>query len=330
MNTSRRQLLRHASALLPAALLPALGSGCSGPSTLTIAYHPWPGYAPLKLADSLGWWDDGRLRSLPTGSASASRQALASGHAQAAALTLDEVLMALADGLPLRVIGLFSLSHGADVVLARPGDTARPRWAGARLGYEAAAVGELMLASWLEFVDMKADALQLMHLPYDQHERAWLAGEVDLLVTFEPVASRLQAAGAVRLFDSSQLPEERPIADVLAVLLPHIGPQRQMLRRLLGDVLAAQRHLLGLPVDSSYRLAPWLDVPRPQVMQLFSGLRLTGWVDNRHWLLGEPAPLQRAARELAAFLQRAGLRAPERVPDAIIVADFLPTEEPLG
>lgn len=324
----RRDWLRRGTALAAAAAVAPWLAGCGAEPPLTVAYHPWPGYAPLQLADSLGWWDDGLLRSLPTGSASASRAALREGRAQAAALTLDEVLQAVVvDRLPLRVVALFDRSHGADVVLARPTHVERTRWRGARLGHEPGAVGELMAASWLEYAGLQTADVTMVHLGFEEHERAWREGAVDLLITFEPVASRVQAQGAVRLFDSSQLPEERPIVDVLAVHREAADRQRA-LTTLLQHLFEAQRHLMTLRDDSIYRLAPWLDLPRHQVMPAFSGLHLMVWSDNRDWLIGPPARLQRAAEGLAHFMRQRGLLPEGRLPADLAAPDWLPVEEP--
>ncbi|MFN4103582.1 MAG: ABC transporter substrate-binding protein [Tepidimonas sp.] len=327
MRADRRLLLCRGATAAAAVAAPWL-VGCAPEPPLTVAYHPWPGYAALRLADSLGWWEGEPLRSLPTGSASASLQAMRDGKAQAAGLTLDEVLTANANGLPLRIIGLFDLSHGADVVLARPGFDTPLRWPGARVGHENGAVGELMLVSWLEHSGLPLDAVQQVHVPFDQHERVWRAGGVDLLVTFEPTASRLIAQGARRVFDSRELPAQRPIADVLAVHARAMREQRSALRTLLRHVLAGRHHLLSLPDDAAYRLATWLDLPPAHTLHAFSGLRLANWADNRHWLLGGPPPLLRAARTVAQFMHQQGLAPHPDVPDDLVSALALPVEEP--
>ncbi|TSE23004.1 hypothetical protein [Tepidimonas aquatica] len=93
-------------------------------------------------------------------------------------------------------------------------------------------------------------------------------------------------------------------------------------------VVVAQRHLLALPVDSTYRLAPWLDLPRHEVPNAFAGLLLTRWEDQRAWLVGPPPELMVAARALARFLHGAGLRAHGHVPDDLVDAGLLPLETP--
>ncbi|MDM7457718.1 MAG: ABC transporter substrate-binding protein [Tepidimonas sp.] len=324
----RRTWLRQSAGFAVAATSAPWLLGCSDEPRLTVAFHPWPGYAPLHLADHLGWWEDGPLAARRTASASASRMALAEGHAQAAALTLDETLQSIANGTPLRIVAVFNQSLGADVVLARPGFETPSRWRGARLGLESGAVGQLMADSWLQHHGLPSSHVQAVHLTYDEHTRAWQRGDVDLLVTCEPVASHLRGLGAIRVFDSSQLPAQRPILDVLAVHRDALRQHAGAVRTLVGHIFLAQRHLHAQSLDAAYRLAPWLDLPRSRVWTAFSGLRLTDWVENRRWLIGDPPPMLIAAQSLCEVLQKIPLPATP-LPAKLIARQFLPFEEPL-
>lgn len=328
MGMHRRDWLRHSAGLAAAAALTPWLPGCGARTPLTVAYHPWPGYAPLHLARHMGWWEDAALHALPTASSLESRVALAAGRAQAAALTLDETLQSLAEGTPLRIVAVFNQSYGADVVLARPGFESPTRWQGARLGHETGAVGELMADSWLRQQGLTPSQMQMVHISHDRHESAWRRGEVDLLVTYEPVASHLLEQGAIRLFDSSHLPPDRPILDVLAVHRDAVRQRAAAIRALVEHIFAAQRHLFVQPIDAAYRLAPWLNIPHQKVLTTFQGLRLTGWDDNRHWLVGNPPPLRAAAQSLQAVLQTIPLPAPARLPADLIAEQFLPAQEP--
>jgi NitT/TauT family transport system substrate-binding protein len=71
------------------------------------------------LARERGWLNDSQVQLVQTRSASESISALRSGKVQAAALTLDEVLVARASGLALSVVLVFNVSLGADMLVAR-------------------------------------------------------------------------------------------------------------------------------------------------------------------------------------------------------------------
>ncbi|MDR9441043.1 MAG: ABC transporter substrate-binding protein, partial [Halomonas sp.] len=137
------------------------------------------------------------------------------GELDGAALTLDEVLKARAEGLPLAVILVFDDSVGADMVLARPQIATLADLSGARIAVERSAVGSLVLHKLLEAAGLTADQLEVVDLPPDRQLAVWRQGDIDAVVTYEPTASQLMREGARRLYDSSQFPDM--ILDVLAV-----------------------------------------------------------------------------------------------------------------
>ncbi|WP_254517510.1 ABC transporter substrate-binding protein, partial [Salmonella enterica] len=67
------------------------------------------------------------------------------GRLEAAALTLDEVLLGRNQGLDLRVILVLDISTGADVVVAAPHVHSLADLKGRRIGFEEGATGALMM-----------------------------------------------------------------------------------------------------------------------------------------------------------------------------------------
>lgn len=318
-----------------AACLPVTGAllGCADATPLRVAYHPWPGYAPLELARHMRWWpQQPAIEAVRTASATQSMERLRARDVHAAALTLDEAIRVHAEGLPLAVVALCDRSLGADVVMAAapPADGRWPR--GLRLVHEDRAVGELMAHAWLARVGLRYADITPVYFTIDAHEAAWERGEVDVLVTYEPVASRLRARGLRVLFDSSELPPQYPIFDVLVARADALAAHRQGMRVLLQTLLLGQRHLYEQPLDSAYRLAPWLGMARNEVPSAFRGLYLMPWSAQRAWLAGEQPRLLTAMRSLAAFLvsldddHEGYLAAIDSLP--AVRADFLPLEEP--
>lgn len=307
--------------------LTSLLAGCVQEAPpLKVAYHPWSGYAALHLVRSLNWLGADKWQPVDTGAAPESVAALRNGHAHAAALTLDELLQARAQGVPLQVVALLDLSVGADVVLGQNSLHHASDLKGCRLGLEIGAVGQLMALNALASAGLKPQDVQQIPLPYSMHEAAWQAGEIDALVTFEPVATRLERTGATRLYDSRKLPSDLVIADVLAVHTDALHQQEEHLRQLIATLFTALRHFHSMPVDSQYRLSGWLGLPPDQVLNAFRGVRLCGWTENREKLSGTPAPLARNAAHLAAFMHQQGLL-PERMStDAVITHKYLPLE----
>lgn len=81
-------------------------TGCGDTTPLTLACHVWPGYEFLSLAAREGWLDSNLVKLRPTGSATESLRLLEQDQVEGAAITLDEVLLGRAQGIPLTVVML--------------------------------------------------------------------------------------------------------------------------------------------------------------------------------------------------------------------------------
>lgn len=138
-----------------------------------------------------------------------------------------------------------------------------------------------------------------------QHAQALRNGQVDAVVTFEPVRSQLLADGARLLFSSAAVPGL--IIDVLAVR-PDLQPgQGDTLRALVAGSLQASGALQRDAAALVSRLAPRLRLPPAAVLDAFSQLELPDLAANRRWLDGPAPALQASAARLLAVMQRAAL-----------------------
>ena len=182
---------------------------------LRIGTNVRPGYEPLYLARELGYFGgDSTIKLVEYTSSSETQRAFQNNMIDGAALTLDETLQLLALGADLDVVLVMDVSHGADVILARPGTDNFKQLRNRRVGYEATALGAYMLARALQHEIDHLDGI-LFALESAKHESALTSGRVDAVITFEPTRTRLLRAGTRQVFDSSQIPGE--IVDVLVV-----------------------------------------------------------------------------------------------------------------
>lgn len=303
-------------------------AGCApGPEPpLRVATNVWPGYETLYLARSLGLYDQAAIRLVEMTSASEVSHALRNGTVEAAALTLDETLSLMQDGVDLRVVLVMDVSNGADVLLARAGIKDLPSLRGERVGVEDGATGAVMLDAALQAGQLSARDVRLVSLTVNQHAAAWWAGRVDALVTFEPVSSDLLAKDAHVLFDSSQIPGR--ILDVLVVRADFLESHQAQIKTLLAGHFAAQAYLARQPQDAAVRMAPRLAVAPGQVLAQMKGMKLPDVGENLQWLAGEKPKLMASANALAnMMLQRQLLQHPVDV-SRLAEAAFLPGRHP--
>jgi NitT/TauT family transport system substrate-binding protein len=297
MQVDRRGVLKFL--LLPP--LAAAGvvslSACSH-APLAVAAHPWVGYETLFIARSLTWLPD-NVSLHETASATDSLAALGAGKVDAACLTLDEVLQGRANGIDLVIVAVLNISAGADVVMVRDKIASFPALAGQRIAAEESAVGALMLAKLLEAANLSRSDVRIRNLPVNEHLAAWKRGEVDAVVTYEPVASQLAAAGAVRLFDSRQLPET--IFDVLAVRRDRLADRGEAVSALLTAHFRSINHLRNNRQDAVYRIASRQNVSPDDVMKALGGVTLPD-LNRSRALLAPDSSLHRIASELEALM----------------------------
>ena len=311
------------SALALVAAVPSCGWDESKP--IAIAAHVWVGYEPLFLACREGWLDTRQVKLLETTSATESLQAISDGRVDGAALTLDEVLKARATGLPLAVVMVFNISAGADMLVVRPGIKQLANLKGQRIGFEPSSVGELLLAEVLRAAGLTPQDVQRVPLSVDKQREAWQRKQIDAAITYEPVATQLLALGAVKLFDSRQVPNT--IVDVLAIRLEVLDTaHEEAVRHLVAAHFRGLDHLRRNPQDAAYRMAGHLRVPAAEVLTAFKGLLIPDAANNLRLLAGTSPTLLASAHQLSRIMVKGRFLAQDDTLKALIRADFLPQD----
>lgn len=300
-----------------------LVAACSPQKTLTFAVHPWVGYEALYLAHDLKWLPDTiQLRDNKT--LDESIAALKSGQADAACMTLDEMLRARADGIPLSAALVFDVSAGADAVMARPEIKRLSDLAHKRIGYDRNALGAMVFEKLLEAAKLSAADVTQVDLPPARQLEAWKRREVDAVITYEPMVTAFLHEGAHSLFDSRQMPDA--IIDVLAVRRDRPGIE-PLLQILAAAHFRALEHMHTNEQDALFRIAAREEVSPEDARRMLAGVTLPSLSANRAYLGGGDARLLRAAKDLSALMARRGLLAREDDLKDLLMPGILPGEE---
>ncbi|MEY4751860.1 MAG: hypothetical protein RIQ60_4074 [Pseudomonadota bacterium] len=286
-------------------LLPWIGACSVHRQALRVGAQSFPGYETLYLARALGRFADNEIRLLETPSATASLRALAAGVMDGAALTLDEVLTAVDQGQALVVVSVIDESSGADAVLVKPHVAGLNGLRGRVLAVENSATGAVMLDAALAAGGLSVSDVTIRHASIDVHEQLYKSREVDAVVTYEPVRSRLLARGAREVFDSSKVPGR--IIDVLAMRRAVIDTHRDAVRQLVHGQLEACARWLHDSTPYRNAVATRLQVQPDELPQVFRGLNLQDREANHRWLGAGGHKLHESARALSAVMLRAGL-----------------------
>jgi NitT/TauT family transport system substrate-binding protein len=318
---SRRRFL---GALTIGSFALSFGACSAHPSPLRIGANTWPGYLPLRLAQTRRYFDPAQVRILDFPSTSAVITALRNGTVEGACLTLDEFLMLVENGLSLTLILVFNISNGADAIVARPGITNMADLAGRKIGVETGALGAYLLARALEKNGLLPSDVRIQTLPFDQHASAFVLGDVDAVVTFDPVLSELRQYGGHVIFSTREIPGE--IVDVLAVTHSAIQKQSHFLSPLLQGHFKARSALLKAPDAIATELGARAGLLPEGMPLVLEGLELPDEVLNRRLLSPSSDGLGPRIERLSGFMVQQGLlKAPVGNPERLLSARFIPS-----
>lgn len=293
----------------------AAGIMTSPQRPLLIGTNLWIGYEPFHLARAAGALP-GDVALVEARSSPSLMTAVATGSLDGAALTLDEVMRLEAAGQPMAVLAVLDVSHGADVVLARSAAVAARGPSGARIGVEAEGVGAFMLYRFLERQGLTLGQVHVVPVAAGDHVGALERLQLDYIVSYEPLVSRLEKEGAVRVFDSGEL--EGEVVDVLAVRQDRLAGRDTTLRRLMQAWYRGV-HLLTRGEEKSMRLVTRRQgLSEEQVRQVLARLDFPAPEGSRSLLTPNGAAVDRARRWLVASGEVG------RAPQPLLDTSFLP------
>ncbi len=268
---------------------------------LLVGRNDWPGFAPLYLADQLGYYQNSSIKIVDYPSTTEINRAIRSGNLQAGAISLDESLL-LAETFPeIRVILLIDLSNGADVILGKPQLKTLSDIKGKKVGVENTALGAYMLSRGLDQAGLSVQDIIIVSLGYSEHESAFKEGEVDAVVTFEPTRSKLIETGSNVLFDSSKIPGE--IVDVLVVHQNILKTQPKDLEQLVRGWFMALDYLKNQPESAAKIMAKRGGVTPTKFLSFLKLLKFFTLTENQKLLSQTDPSLVYSSQKLAKLMQ---------------------------
>jgi NitT/TauT family transport system substrate-binding protein len=272
---------------------------------LRIGTNVWIGSEPLYLARDLQQLDRATVQLVEYPSASEVSRAFRNQAIDGMVISLDELLSLAVDGLQPKVVLVVDVSHGADVIVGRPGMRAMKDLRGKRVAVESGALGAFVLSRALTLNGMQASDVSIVPLESNEHPAAFEQGRVDGAVTFDPFRTELLGAGAHTLFDSSQIPGE--IVDLLAVRAAVLEKNPAAVQTLLSGWFKALDYLGSEPLEAAKRMAVREQITGEQFLLALRGVRFPSRADNLKMLAGATPSLAVSGRRLMQLMVDARL-----------------------
>jgi len=280
-------------------------SGRSGLPIVRVNIVTWPGYGPIYVAKAKGFFKeegvdvDCQIQE----NTQARHAALAAGQIDLVGITLESVILASSQGVPMQVIGISDISNGGDGIVAKPEINSIADLRGKRVAYPEGQPSHLFLLYHLDKAGLKAS--DVTPVPTDDAGKAgelFAAGQVDAAVTWEPWLSKVTDGGKGKLLVSSKGAKDILIG-ILAANRNKLPETNDKLARFLrgwyrGLAFIQSNRAEALPV-----IAKGFNIPEADIDGMLSGLRFIGQDEAKRLLgagqgKGEFDPIARYEEEL--------------------------------
>lgn len=281
--------------------------GCAQPQVppLRMGSTLWPGFEAFFVARERQFWREDQIKLLEYTSTSELTRAFRNGTVDGGLLTLDEALRLAEDQQDIRILLVTDISNGADVMVANVKFRSVQELKGHRVGAETTGLGAYMLTRALELGGLKPEDVEIVSLEFSEQQSAFERGEIDAVVTYEPVATKLKNGGARQIFDSTRIPGE--VVDVLVVRNSYLNSAPDNVRLLVESFYRAQRYAQEQPDDFVRIAAAREGVTPEEFRQSMTLLRLPDAKAGPAMLAGAPSVLQKQATSLAEVMRQRNL-----------------------
>ena len=244
------------------------------PGRLSIAFQSWVGYGPLYLAVEKGFFAEEGLDLLFVDEEldAARRDAFKAGILDAEAGTIDLLVHKRALDTAVVAVAEIDVSLGGDAVVATEEIQSLADLVGKRVALARDDVGETFLGAVLHEAGIGLSELTIVPVSPEKAGQAFLDGEVDAAVTWEPWVSEALARDGGHVLVSSK---DKPgiIVDILTVREEIVREQPELVGKLLRGWYRAVSYTKSHPDEASEIIAPYFGVQPEEYRERVAGLR---------------------------------------------------------
>lgn len=270
-----------------------------------VGTNHWIGYEPLYVAQEKGFYREQSIKVLELTSASQVAKALEQELIDGAALTLDEAIRLAERSDDYVVVSIFDYSFGGDAIVANDSLSQFSQLQNKRIGLEEGSVGHFMLHRAAQLNNIDVASLNILPIHINQHQEAFLSGEVDAVVTFDPVRTRLLNAGASQVFTSKEIPRE--IIDVLVVKRSKETLFRNQIAVLLEGWFKTVTLIKDGDEESLHLLARRSQLSVKEVRDMLQNIRIPGQAEVFEMLYKDTPEITPVIVTLREFLSTIGV-----------------------
>lgn len=163
----------------------------------------------LRLASASGFLDPSHYPLLALPSSSYVLKALNNQLIDLAVMSLPDALAVHRANPDIKILLSLSYSQGADALLVQPAIAHTRQLRGKIIGIESELLGSYLLQRVLQQQGLSVNDVTLRVVEPEDQVMAFAQGQVDAMISQEPLVSALKEVGASVFFDSRQIPDEQ-------------------------------------------------------------------------------------------------------------------------
>jgi NitT/TauT family transport system substrate-binding protein len=236
-----------------------------------------------------------------------------------AALTLDGIAELLSEGVEMRMILVMDISHGGDVVLVNPAIKTLSEIKGKRVAAVNIPLGIYMVTRLLEKSGLNRDDIELFLMAETEQEKFYKQGKADVVVTYDPIKTKLQNLGMKVIFDSTDIPNE--IFDILVVREDVYKTRKKDVCGVVKQWYRALEYIEKNPDDAAKRISLRLGVSEQEYAGMMKGIVIPDKSKVKNLISGNSPALIPAANKLISIMQHQRM-----LPDVVNIGDAIDPE----
>lgn len=267
---------------------------------LRMASSPWPGYEPLYLARDLGFLQEDKVTLFELPSSDITMESFRNRSTDMATLTLDETLELLHDGVKLRIVQVLDISNGGDAALAKPEIKQLSDIKGKRVSIVNIPLGLYMLNRLLDKAELQRNDVTVFPMSETKQLDFYQQGKADIIITFDPIKTKLKEAGMHVIFDSSMIPNE--IVDLMVVHEDVYLTRREEICDIATQWNKVLDYITHNKQDAAQRISKRLGVNATEYDDIMSGILLGTPQINTLMLGGNNPGIYEPAHKLTAIM----------------------------
>jgi NitT/TauT family transport system substrate-binding protein len=263
-------------------------SSVSQTTPLKLSVNSWVGWGPLFIAKEKGFFGSNDVDITFMEDAGARRSAMLAGQVDAYASSVDNLAIDATFGIEGKTVMCFDESAGADGIVSKK-DVTWENLKGRKVAVQQGLPGHFLLLTVLAKHKMSPSDVQIKDLDADKAGSAFVSGDLDVAVTWEPWISKAAAlANGKKLVTTKELPGL--IVDTLVVRTSVLGDKTPQVRSLISGWFKALDYYKTHPKEGNEIIARAYKLKPQEVSDIVSGIHFYDLPINKSFMGTKDSP----------------------------------------